>query len=551
MEMIDLFFITLLFLAFIVALGLGAKEGWKMLFPERKKLISSADRGAYSDNTTTRQQLLHHFVEATGNSNHKMIDFWGPFAVDYLVEQLKENYKNFTEVTSICSLGKISCETIIRFDTSKGSPVLLKIYSYHTDIEATKNKPSYTTEEFDIEDYATENNQINIAHQVHMMFSNKLDQDSPEIADVLFDIQDAKLDQVEHKVENMTTRLYRLAINSLGTSYLDEFFKNVTKETDQYYDLAYNKIGINYNGETHEVSMAKALKIACFGLENGENLYISGGPGTGKSKLKDLIQAHLFGLKNVNLIEITPGIIQELQTAAGQTGFLKAFKDKIQNGQKNIIFIDEAERLMARGNDDIHTENTELILQILDGSLQKELNCSTVLVFNATPNKLNPALFRRGRVGLHFELTPLLRAQADQLVNYLREHSQKEKFFDSAEYARILEDMSTLIPGENHAYAQVGQITLGDVYDCFLGFDKKALIVNMLREEAGIALPERPPAAEEVMEKASQPSPAASSKPTMAEPTLMVSNVEAAPKATINSFKKSRKKNRDRRRNNK
>lgn len=495
MGLVDVFFICTLAAAFVIALILGlgtvVRQALSQIGIKRVQQIAELtfDKARFDFDTVGRE-LISYYQEVTGSHKHKMLDLWGLWSTDHLLRVIKNRYTEVEEMVQWCNLDRTNCSTIIRFKGGNGDVYVVKLVSFHKEYLDPKTRPTFqNNDRFSIES-VLRNGALAVNPQISLLYGAELKEDDAVLIQLLADFDEASIEEIKYP-NDKTNRVWlnRLQIRPYGGLELEEYSMMRRTASEEYFNDAYNPVSIEFNGQDYDIDMDKAIEIGAFSLSKGNNLYIFGSPGTGKTSLMELIQLTLQDYETTSIVNISTEMLEELQGIGGEQNIRKALQENIEQGLRTIFVIDEAERVMTSDSQGIHSKESSFVLRLLDGSLQRELNCATVLVFNARPEQLNSALFRKGRVGMQFELKPLKRNRALNLVKYLKE-ALPDRIFDQGQFERILEQCNQL-PGRLDHYAGVGEITLGDVWSCFVEADSRALIVQKLREQAGIELPKK------------------------------------------------------------
>lgn len=431
-------------------------------------------------------RLLSYYLEATGNMKHRILTLYESFLADKFFETLREKVgENAIEVCSeSCDLGRERCNTIIKITGKNGNLILATLNWAEADIKDAKGRKSYTSEFVNIEDYDLGEGVFAYSSGIDIVYSNTIDENNDDVLDVVEAMQSAMIKRITYEKGSINTRISKLIRTSVGAYTVRPSNRQVEVQDETYLDLAYNKVKLSYGGVEKELSMSRGLHYAEKALSGAENLYIWGKPGSGKTKLLEQIARIMAERTDVHCLELTPGIIKELQTAEGGAALEAELRQFADQGIKTIIFIDDAENSMAKGKDGLHTEDNTILLQMLAGNLQKDLNCNCVLSFNARPENLNEKLFRPGRIGsMTIELNELPLQQANELVKYLQSKFS-DKVFDAEGYHNRVTNITKLITGA--MYTPAGMIMLSEVYDCFMDRDQRALLMDEFRAEAGL-----------------------------------------------------------------
>ena len=262
-------------------------------------------------------------------------------------------------------------------------------------------------------------------------------------------------------------------VPGLGGLQLRRF--TVTQKVDpSYTDLAYEPVEIEFAGETHKIGMGKALGIFEKIRNAGSNIGIFGVPGCGKTSLLH----HMATEVGKRYLIVPATTVAYLASESRVTQLIDALEEQKEYGNNVVLAIDEAETLLKSTPDGIHSQDTTFMLDLLAGTLRARLGVPVVLIFNAPLEKLNPALFRSNRLTL-VNLKPLGADRAKELVKYLN-INLPGRSFDPIKFDKLLKTKNYL-PG-NVLIANEGEITLSDVYSCFIDIDVNALILAAIRD---------------------------------------------------------------------
>lgn len=240
---------------------------------------------------------------------------------------------------------------------------------------------------------------------------------------------------------------------------------------------SYSDVNIEFGGEQHQIPMPDAMKVAVESIKCGQNVYFTGVPGCGKTSAMQQLQAHLAH-EGCRIIIVQPSVFEEMTQGEGLAVLFNQLNDEFDDSIP-VLFIDEAETLLEQETVGFHSTKNTSILQILAGDLQKQLGLRTVLSFNAAPETLNPAMFRRGRAGLIFDLKPI---KADRAFKFIEEVKSTvvDRVFDAAMFNELLNEENKLVNGV--VYATSGEITLADIWACFIPKPKYHTIIQLLQK---------------------------------------------------------------------
>ena len=433
------------------------------------------------EGSSTRSDLMLRFTEATESANFKMRTSYATHIADYVTNRLQNAFK--VEIaSSICNINSSYCSTVYKIQDTFGNIMFLALSWGEADIKDNNGRPIYTSKQ-NLLDYAftteDDDSAVFFGNSVEFIYPATLSDDHESIQEILSCLSAAEVERVTYNDNNPNSiKIFNLDYYHNQGFSLGHSAQVIRPMNSRMLDLSYGAIKYEFGGKTHEIPVSKAFPVMLESLKLGENVLIYGRMGTGKSTLADQLKVRLAADKAVKIITMTPAQFAELRDSSAQTALANA----LDADEKNIIFIDEAEALLAKGSEDVHTINSSLLLQMMSGTLQKTLNCQLVLSFNADPKDLDIALFRKGRAGVMIELTPIPRLKADALIEEIK-HANLDRVFDKNKYAQILTTVNKAVDGS--VYADVNEITLADMYDCFPHKSKFAALANALGKALG------------------------------------------------------------------
>ncbi|WP_202109158.1 AAA family ATPase [Succinivibrio dextrinosolvens] len=245
-----------------------------------------------------------------------------------------------------------------------------------------------------------------------------------------------------------------------------EFEKNSDNETiddevetsEQHYELknADKPLHIIGNRKLSEILNDKIIKslktdpekMKKYGMNIVPNFILYGEPGCGKTEAVRQYCEHL-GLEPVIINSATVGTSHIHETPVNiHNKFDEAISKK--NG---VIIIDEADAFLSerdnlRTDDDFKTEEVSAALQGVD---QANRNHTQVIAMTNYPEKIDKAILRDGRLGLHIEITNPDETDLEEII---------ETFFDKSELENL--DKTQMVKALN------GQ-TIASVYSIFNG----------------------------------------------------------------------------------
>lgn len=431
-------------------------------------------------------ELKQLFAQHTGNPDSRGLLLSCSMVANKFLQLLKVVSPSVQVVTEFCYHDAKHCTSTFKFVGRLGNTILIRIGWHPQDFRDNQDRVRFVGNGFNLADWVSgKRGELRFEHtsSIEMVYSSTIEQDNQDIEDVKNLLDKCEVTRQEYITSEVRARLYQLTKRN-GNYRIESYYQDVDDYGNDYLDLAYEPVEMEYDGVNYKIPMGKAIPLIGMVVNDQQNVIMFGSPGTGKTRLGEVIQYRLTReYPDTNIIVINAGSFAELQSAETMAQFKQALADHIEDGEKTIIYIDEAETLLKSENN-LHTADNSLMLQLMDGSLSRALNCSVILMFNAKPSQLNPALFRAGRTGMVINLTALKAERATRLVEDLKLRLT-DKVYNKAKFEKILATENKLL-GSDIVYAEVGEATLADVYGCFQSRDTKAAIHNAIREIQGL-----------------------------------------------------------------
>lgn len=426
------------------------------------------------ENSSGKLALL--WSSSTDNKNSLVNDAIETFVVERFLEKLSENF--IVVVHSAVCWKRTYCTYIYDLTSrTTNQKFFIQFQSYVANlVDTTKdNRPNYFAPNGIFEGDSISDG-YSIAH------SALIPNDHPDIVSVDGAINYALCERIQYPPEEMQdVYVNRLIRGNLG------YRIHSTKQPMPFYnnellDLSYTPINFKLLGESHQLPLSKAMPILIKMLSQGDNIGIVGSPGTGKSTLMDIIQQECHSQLLFPVV-LTSSIISEWRDPARLSEAIEVIQNQ-SFGKTVIFFLDEAETLLGKSTDGTHTEIQTVLLPLLSGSIRDTLNCATVLVFNADPATLNPAIFRAGRLDqdMLIALRPIPTENAEKLASIIRTNTP-ELVFDRSLFHQIAAQPNKFVDGTQ--YAGPNEIALADLYKkAFMPMDRRRLLLDAVRKAA-------------------------------------------------------------------
>lgn len=501
--------------------------------------LGDAIQGQQGDRT-----LINRYIETTGDSKYAVLMLSKVYVTEKLLAALKQAYPTARMLSQVCDINRKNCEFTYELRSKNGEVFILRFNSEDHRLRDNKERLQFVSNSFEITDYEFTANKVNFVFSMEIVHGAHIEYHHDDLLDLQDVLTSCEADYINYPVEMLSpVRLHRLA-RALGGLTVQPYHRDITPQDAEMLNVAYEEVAIDFHGERHSLPMSDAVDWMVSALSAGENVYMFGETGVGKTRLSEEIQLRVVNSDpDTNCIQVTTSMLSDIKSIGGLDAFVNALQAQASKGIKNILVFDEAESALEAGVSGVHTELNSLMLQLLDGSIRRDLNLTCVLIFNAKPNKLNPIAFRRGRAGVMIELKPLGKERAVKLTKILQ-GKIANKVFDNAMFEKLVTEQNFLSNGT--MYAGANEITLADVYACFMDRDTRAILIEALRRKAGIVIPkrEKKPVAEVIAD--AEPSPTkAKPKAVITEEEPVARTAPTVPKrAPVANGKKKKKKRR-------
>lgn len=443
-----------------------------------ERLLRTSDIVNNSGDYATKEALLTYFLQNEKSDRYRQETYRGILSAELFRIGLEKVFK-VEIISQVCEWNKTNCNHALKCVAPGGNTfyiaftTMMMLWNTDTRILFKKTKENSTVVPLD-------ENQFEAMNGITVICGTHVDKSSADMVDLYNILEEAELSRIiPEAVQQKTTNVCRFAYNQQIGYYLQETTQEIKIYANEMVDNSYNNMDIDYQGVKQELTPSQAMEIARIALLNGRNIFTFGKMGCGKTTWARQILAHLEDEPNVRLISITPAMVGHLQNPAAQAELINLLSTKkevekfnfetqeyewILEQTLNIIFIDEAEILLAKTDNGLHSEAQAFLLSMMDGELRDILNARTILVFNKEKEALNPAIFRSMRGGLEFNVTPITMERAKNLVGLLKVANVKLRF-DEKKFHEFITNVS--VASDGTPYAPAGFTTLADVVSCF------------------------------------------------------------------------------------
>lgn len=419
-----------------------------------------------------RKRLAAAWAETEGSTTH-FLEEYGNLVIEERLNTYLQRYFSVELVNGMCSGGY--CNYIYRLTSSMKNVFFIQLNANPINLKDGKGRPRY----FSAEEPIVEGESI--ADGVSVLRSSYLGPTHSDVINLETCLAMATVERIQYVDEKPNSiNVVRMMSGAMGymLKKVNQSIHNYNVDTLQN---RYSPVKFTYSGEEHEIPMNKALPIMISTVTQGENIAIFGQPGVGKSSLANILYREITKYAIAPII-LTTSLIKEWADSGRLSSAIDCIRSQYPMDTRIVFIIDEAETLLKASADNIHTEEQAVMLQLLSGDLKESLNCTTILIFNAKPELLNPAIFRGKRIGLQVELKPLSAISGLRVAEEIRV-DQPDLVFDKEKFNKLCNAINTFPNGQ--VYADRNEITLADIYTCFQARDIRRQILEAIRAASG------------------------------------------------------------------
>lgn len=458
------------------------------------KFMISTHVANQSSEYTTKEALLAHFIQNEGKTKYKQLTLNGHVSASIFTD-LVAKFFNVEILSEVCAWNKEQCIHSMKL-VGKGGNSFYLTFNTHTLLwkNNVRNLYKKVNEEDGFKVSIDENSRFEVIRNLTIIFSTNVQDSNSDLQDLYSVLNIAEVEPVHIPVPmHKRTTVYRFAFNANIGYYLQDTEQEIKLHNEEIVNASYNDMQIDYEGHKQLVTPSQAMEIARVALLNKRNAFVFGKMGCGKTTFARQVLARLEDEPNVRLISIPPAMIGQLQNPQAQAALVDLLSSKIeierfnyelgeseivQEQILNIILIDEAETLLQKSENGVHTEAQAFLLSMMDGEIRDVLNCQVLFVFNKSKEHLNPVIFRSMRGGLEFHVEPIPMERAKKLVELLKLENVHLRF-DAKKFHEFITDIS--LASDGVMYAPAGFTTLADVVSCFTPPELDDAIIAALR----------------------------------------------------------------------
>lgn len=412
------------------------------------------------------KNVIANYIDYTGSTNYinmTLSAYQDSIAHETFLSELKSLFEvDSNEGKSLCSLKGDACNTILPMRCpSSGETIMISFQEHATNAFLySDNKPRFKSDNLNLKKLYNKD-QIRVITNLEVVMPKSMQGIQHEDIKLLSRIVDNHTLETIKYEKKKSSKITTFRIISDKEGNLSVRPTTQPMEITPNINLAYEPVGIEFDGEKRNIKMSDAVRLSSEFAIKGMSTFIFGKMGTGKTRLMEYIQNHLLEYySGVRILVITASVLENLKSANGLQSLIEGFKDDYLDDITNVICIDEAEEALTSDHNGIHSSTSSMLLQMMDGSLQKLLGCSIIAVFNAEPHQLNKNLFRRGRVGIQMNCTPLTKERAEKFVKQYRMEKPHLRFSKKMFDTLVSEDN---VDVAGTVYAKAGTITLADL----------------------------------------------------------------------------------------
>jgi hypothetical protein len=421
-------------------------------------------------------------TEQAKSGNSTIININDNYCYDKLIKQLMNNCIVTIEHSN-CDMQDRNCNYILKVVDQNGSTGYMKVNTYLANFKSDDGFESFRSVEhtFDLDEYSINNKFFIVITDAQLIVGSAADNLKSLIIDAF---KGSEVVRMYRQDPTKYVYYYQLVPTMDGLS-LSGVATRVKNPVERIMNVNYSDLKFKLDNKELSVKPYKAAQAISKMLFHNQNVGLKGPYGTGKSHFKAMITGMLNDTYD-DVVVVTCGadVLKSLKGLRGKAEFTNALSS-LQD-KKIIFLIDEAEVMMYQSIENIHSDDNTLLLALLDGELKQTLNCACLLIYNADNSNLNPAFFRHGRLGGNvFEMTPLDRNRADQLVEELKAEFGSKYIFDHGKYVNLVESENSM---NGYVYAPANQITTAEVVSCFI----PVAVTDILKKELLELLDEKP-----------------------------------------------------------
>lgn len=276
----------------------------------------------------------------------------------------------------------------------------------------------------------------------------------------------------------------RVRVLELLSSKYGEVFQPVAKRChvldDTMLEASYEPIHIHHKGEPWKIGVGSIAPSLIQALLSGQNIIITGKPGTGKTTLMmNLVRRAKQMAEDLQVVRLNRATLEKIGQPEGKTALLNAISGYEDEFAPSIFMFDEAQ---AASDANAMAQ----LLELMEG-VDSYPNSSVIAILNT--DEMEPAtkaLLRNGRANVVIDLSPLSQKRIDNLTALISSRNPDLNFSATL--------LAKMVSSEDSVNGSIptpkGTLSLCDVWACFTPKELDDLLMVALRSK-GVSL--RPP----------------------------------------------------------
>lgn len=434
------------------------------------------------------QTIIGEFLQLHGNTNFaSRSNYYDEYNLLALLGLAETQGFSIMEVQQECDLQGTYCNVVWKLTHATGLVIFMSGTTRSELYLDEKDRPLHKFHEETGMDFVfyTEEGKVPTISRLMIVFPTT-EIENVEVKNLLRTIEVSELEHLAYDDTDKAKVASVFRIGKEGRLFRTQL--SIPAMKLQNLSRIYPLIKMNAGGMEAEILAGDAIKIAVASLAAGDNLFIKGPYGTGKTQFNFRVAQMLGSMPNTRAITITAN---ELLSVSDNTSLIEALTGQFATDfgdkkMRNVLFIEEAELLLSSTNSAI----VSFMRSILDGQLSNQWNLAVSLEYNAADAQLDGGTLRAGRKQLVYELGPLTEGEANMAVSTFK-FQMTDKIFDEEKFKTLLAQENKTDAGES--YCPRNRIVLADLLTCFVDRSFKDRIQQLITKVAPTVLLEQKP----------------------------------------------------------